>query len=245
MENIRPPRSLLHRAFSCFIFRPSDGRLLLQKRAAEKITFPNMWTNTCCSHPLSVPDEMDPTNEQIGTPLLRASLCARDGRRAQASGERHSASSLTNSVFPLTKYRWTASSTSLGYTTSRRAMAHGASMRVRAPRRYDLPLLDAHHSRLRRLHHRRRDARRQPERGLRYDVGFERRARGSVCGYECAFAALSTELRMVTRAHSQDLHALVQAHRLLLPLQVVGRLTRSHGRHDPTRGHQPSSDLSP
>ncbi|KAJ8083982.1 isopentenyl-diphosphate delta-isomerase idi1 [Marasmius tenuissimus] len=43
---------LLHRAFSAFIFRPSDGKLLLQKRAAEKITFPDMWTNTCCSHPL-------------------------------------------------------------------------------------------------------------------------------------------------------------------------------------------------
>ncbi|KAH8915590.1 isopentenyl-diphosphate delta-isomerase [Atractiella rhizophila] len=52
MSNILPPKSYLHRAFSAFIFRPSDGRLLLQKRADEKITFPSMWTNTCCSHPL-------------------------------------------------------------------------------------------------------------------------------------------------------------------------------------------------
>jgi len=50
MENIN--RGLLHRAFSVFLFRPTDGKLLLQQRAAEKITFPNMWTNTCCSHPL-------------------------------------------------------------------------------------------------------------------------------------------------------------------------------------------------
>lgn len=50
MENIN--KGLLHRAFSVFIFRPSDGKLLLQQRAAEKITFPDMWTNTCCSHPL-------------------------------------------------------------------------------------------------------------------------------------------------------------------------------------------------
>lgn len=60
MTNILPPRSLLHRAFSVFLFRPSDGRLLLQKRASEKITFPDMWTNTCCSHPLAVKQEMVP-----------------------------------------------------------------------------------------------------------------------------------------------------------------------------------------
>ena len=47
---------LLHRAFSVFLF-DSDNRLLLQQRASEKITFPDMWTNTCCSHPLGVPGE--------------------------------------------------------------------------------------------------------------------------------------------------------------------------------------------
>ncbi|KAG0146688.1 hypothetical protein CROQUDRAFT_77442, partial [Cronartium quercuum f. sp. fusiforme G11] len=65
MSNILPPRSLLHRAFSCFLFRPSDGRLLLQKRASEKITFPDLWTNTCCSHPLATEDEME-TADHIG-----------------------------------------------------------------------------------------------------------------------------------------------------------------------------------
>ncbi|OXT10024.1 isopentenyl-diphosphate delta-isomerase, partial [Rothia sp. Olga] len=50
-------RGLLHRAFSCFIF-DDKGKLLLQKRAAEKITFPMLWTNTCCSHPLSIDDEI-------------------------------------------------------------------------------------------------------------------------------------------------------------------------------------------
>lgn len=54
------PRGLLHRAFSVFIF-DAQGRLLLQKRAASKITFPNVWTNTCCSHPLYgfAPSEVD------------------------------------------------------------------------------------------------------------------------------------------------------------------------------------------
>jgi isopentenyl-diphosphate delta-isomerase len=42
---------MLHRAFSVFLFN-SKGQLLLQQRAACKITFPLHWTNTCCSHPL-------------------------------------------------------------------------------------------------------------------------------------------------------------------------------------------------
>ena len=54
MKNI--DAGLLHRAFSVFLF-DSDNRLLLQQRASEKITFPEMWTNTCCSHPLGVPGE--------------------------------------------------------------------------------------------------------------------------------------------------------------------------------------------
>ena len=29
-----------------------QGRLLLQQRASSKITFPSVWTNTCCSHQL-------------------------------------------------------------------------------------------------------------------------------------------------------------------------------------------------
>ncbi|XP_023320062.1 isopentenyl-diphosphate Delta-isomerase 1 [Eurytemora carolleeae] len=53
--------SLLHRAFSLFIFN-NKGDLLLQKRSATKITFPNMWTNTCCSHPLVMGDEMKEEN---------------------------------------------------------------------------------------------------------------------------------------------------------------------------------------
>lgn len=64
MENIN--KGLLHRAFSVFIFRPSDGKLLLQQRAAEKITFPDMWTNTCCSHPLDDFDVEKVVENQLG-----------------------------------------------------------------------------------------------------------------------------------------------------------------------------------
>lgn len=56
------PRGILHRAFSVFLFN-EKGQLLLQQRAADKITFPNVWTNTCCSHPLYgfTPTELDET----------------------------------------------------------------------------------------------------------------------------------------------------------------------------------------
>lgn len=63
MTNIN--KGLLHRAFSCFLFDPESGKLLLQRRALEKITFPNMWTNTCCSHPLAIKGELEEA-EQIG-----------------------------------------------------------------------------------------------------------------------------------------------------------------------------------
>jgi hypothetical protein len=36
------PRGVLHRAFSVFIFDESTNELLLQQRAAEKITFPSV-----------------------------------------------------------------------------------------------------------------------------------------------------------------------------------------------------------
>ena len=58
--NAVTPRATLHRAFSLFIFN-SDQELLLTQRAASKITFPNVWTNTVCSHPLygMTPNEAD------------------------------------------------------------------------------------------------------------------------------------------------------------------------------------------
>ncbi|XP_076749754.1 isopentenyl-diphosphate delta isomerase [Xylocopa sonorina] len=62
-------RVLLHRAFSVFLFN-SKGKLLLQKRSSNKVTFPNHYTNTCCSHPLAeIPDE---TEEQDAIGIRRA-----------------------------------------------------------------------------------------------------------------------------------------------------------------------------
>lgn len=64
MTNI--DRGLLHRAFSVFLF-DSQKRLLLQQRASEKITFPDLWTNTCCSHPLGIPGE---TGSELDAAIL-------------------------------------------------------------------------------------------------------------------------------------------------------------------------------
>lgn len=47
----------LHRAFSVLLF-DGEGRMLLQRRALDKITFPGIWANSCCSHPLHTPAEL-------------------------------------------------------------------------------------------------------------------------------------------------------------------------------------------
>jgi isopentenyl-diphosphate delta-isomerase type 1 len=47
-----PHRLPLHRAFSVFLFN-KQHQLLLQQRSLEKHTFPGIWSNTCCSHPLT------------------------------------------------------------------------------------------------------------------------------------------------------------------------------------------------
>ena len=57
-------KGMLHRAFSVFLFSNSN-ELLLQQRSDAKITFPDRFTNTCCSHPLSCPQELE-ENDFLG-----------------------------------------------------------------------------------------------------------------------------------------------------------------------------------
>ena len=67
MDNIN--KGMLHRAFSVFLFN-SNGDLLLQQRASEKITFPDCYTNTCCSHSLHIDSELV-EEEQLGNVYIQ------------------------------------------------------------------------------------------------------------------------------------------------------------------------------
>lgn len=57
-----------HRAFSLFLFN-GKNQLLMQQRSIKKITFPNLWTNTCCSHPRHTPEEIDLSHGFVGPRL--------------------------------------------------------------------------------------------------------------------------------------------------------------------------------
>lgn len=41
---------LLHRAVSVFLF-DGEGRMLIQKRSPDKYHSPDLWSNSCCTHP--------------------------------------------------------------------------------------------------------------------------------------------------------------------------------------------------
>ncbi|BDA45626.1 Isopentenyl-diphosphate Delta-isomerase I [Coccomyxa sp. Obi] len=71
------PQGLLHRAFSVFLFN-HDNKLLLQQRALSKITFPGVWTNTCCSHPLHghTPTEVDEPGDIANGSVMGAKRAA-------------------------------------------------------------------------------------------------------------------------------------------------------------------------
>lgn len=55
---------VLHRAFSVFVFN-ENNELLLQQRAFSKYHSPGLWTNTCCSHPLSGEDVEQSAHQRL------------------------------------------------------------------------------------------------------------------------------------------------------------------------------------
>ena len=41
----------LHLAFSVYVMDPTKQKILIQRRSQEKMLWPTIWANTCCSHP--------------------------------------------------------------------------------------------------------------------------------------------------------------------------------------------------
>ena len=62
---VHQQKTPLHRAFSTFIFRTSDGKFLLQQRSSQKKTWPLMWSNSCCGHPALDESNVDAAKRRL------------------------------------------------------------------------------------------------------------------------------------------------------------------------------------
>lgn len=87
---VHGPSTPRHLAFSCYGF-DGTGRLLVTQRSRRKLTFPLLWTNTCCGHPapgealdIAVHRRM---REELGLPVQDLRLVLPDfGYRASLHG---------------------------------------------------------------------------------------------------------------------------------------------------------------
>ena len=85
----------LHLAFSVYVFSPDRRRLLVQQRSAEKMLWPLVWANTCCSHPRA--GEPPPTAGVRPRPL--------EVTRGEVEGKRNSAQTKAAGSSPAARHR--------------------------------------------------------------------------------------------------------------------------------------------
>ncbi len=114
----------LHLAFSLYVFDPA-GRVLMTRRALTKLTWPGVWTNSCCGHPAPeedtegaiarrLKDELNLTVSNLACVLPTFSYRARDASGVWEneicpvySGTVDSSAELRAAPAEVMEYQWT------------------------------------------------------------------------------------------------------------------------------------------